>query len=108
MQTERAPRFPTDIPVAVRRPESDGRRVGRLKNLSDGGMLLVDSLAPGHGGPIAVEIPASLGFGRVLVLAEVAWRDGSVAGLRLLGMLPHHRRRFERLLLSLGTPLSPA
>lgn len=105
MQPQRAPRFATDIPVAVRHLEEEGRRVGRVKNVSEGGMLLVDPLAPAPGGSVAIEIPASAGFGRVLVLAEVAWREGQEAGLRLLGMLPHHRNRFHRLLASLGGTL---
>lgn len=108
MQVQRATRFSADIPVSVREPASEGRRVGRLKNLSDGGVMLLDELAPPPGGPIAVEIPASAGVGRVLLLGEVAWREGGRVGLKLLGMLPHHRRRFERLLDEVGAGLAPA
>lgn len=104
-QTQRAPRFETDIPVSVREPASDGRRVGRVKNLSGGGLLLVDEMAPVAGGPIAIELPASLGFGRVLLLGEVVWREGGRVGVSLRGMLPHHRHRFLRLLARLGDPV---
>lgn len=95
---EREPRIEADLEVAVRRPNEAHLRAGRVKNLSGGGLLLIDAESFQPGDAVAVEIPATADRGRVLVLGEVAWSEAEKKGLRFQGMLPHHRDRYRELL----------
>jgi hypothetical protein len=96
---EREQRISTDLPVGVKRPDESDGRPARVLNISDGGLLVEgDEVQRAPGDSLAVEIPPAGDRGRVLVLAEVAWTDNGRKGLKVQGMMPHHRMRFEALL----------
>jgi hypothetical protein len=97
----RASRLHADIPVEVRVPTGDFRQVGRVRNLNTDGLLVEHPTPLKPGASIGVEFPASDGRGRMVVLGEVAWADRARAGVRVCGMMPHHRVRYERLLSNL-------
>lgn len=101
MVTSRATRLHADIPVELRLPSGEYRRSGQVRNLNTTGLLVeyTNPLPPGES--IGVEFPATRERGRMVVLGEVAWADGHRAGVRLCGMMPHHRVRFEKLLTTL-------
>jgi hypothetical protein len=101
MQTNRANRLHADIPVDVRLPTGTYRKPGRVRNLNDGGMLLEHNSVLRAGDSVGVEFPPTSDRGRVVVLGEVAWSDRVVMGVRVCGMMPHHRVRYERLISSL-------
>lgn len=101
MVTERATRLSADIPVEVRLPTGEVRREGRVRNLNTHGILVEVPASLKAGEPIGVEFPATEGRGRMVVLGEVAWADERRAGVRVRGMTPHHRVRYETLLSAL-------
>ena len=68
----RHPRFPLDLQVTVRTPEG-GVSQGQVKNLSDGGLLLLTSEIFPPPTPLRVELRARQG-GRTFE-GEVRWND---------------------------------
>jgi hypothetical protein len=77
------------------------RRAITVRDVSDGGLRL--ELAAGElalGDELGVELPAQRGLPRIVGLAKVRWTDGRRAGLSLDAMFPHHRWRFERIVLA--------
>lgn len=113
MVTSRATRLYADIPVEVRLPTGDSsfssrsasaretRRTGRVRNLNTTGLLVEYTNPLRVGESIGVEFPPTRERGRMVLLGEVAWADQKRAGVRVCGMMPHHRVRFEKLLTSL-------
>lgn len=98
MKLQRANRLHADIPVEVRLPAGEHRKTGRVRNLNADGLLIEYDNPLRAGESIGVEFPPSRERGRMVVLGEVAWSDERRAGVRVCGMMPHHRARFERLL----------
>ena len=101
MQHVRASRLHADIPVDGRVPTGDFHQTARVRNLNTDGLLIEHDTPLSPGASIGVEFPAGAGRGRMVVLGEVAWTDRLRAGVRVCGMMPHHRVRYERLLTSL-------
>lgn len=97
----RATRLYADIPVEVRLPAGDFRQTGRVRNLNTSGLLVEYKNPLRVGESIGVEFPPTRERGRMVVLGEVAWADDRRAGVRVCGMMPHHRVRFEKLLTTL-------
>ncbi len=103
MKPLRANRLHADIPVDVRLPVGELKKPGRVRNLTADGMLVEYDNPLRAGQSIGLEFPPSRERGRMVVLGEVAWSDEQRAGVRVCGMMPHHRARFERLLGNLET-----
>ena len=101
MQQLRASRLHADIPVEVRIPTGEFHQVGRVRNLNTDGLLLEHDTPLKPGSSIGVEFPAGAGRGRMIVLGEVAWADRLRAGVKVCGMMPHHRVRYEKLVSNL-------
>lgn len=101
MAATRATRLHADIPVEVRLPTGDFRQAGRVRNLNTEGLLVEHDTPLTPGSSIGVEFPALAGRGRMVVLGEVAWADHKRAGVRVCGMMPHHRVRYEKLMTTL-------
>jgi len=101
LNAARANRLYADIPVEVRMPTGDFAQPGRVRNLTSDGLLVEHASPLKPGSTIGVEFPASAGRGRMVVLGEVAWANAQRAGVRVCGMMPHHRVRFEKLMTSL-------
>ena len=104
MTKPRSRRHLASIEVEVSQPEGDSRDPARVVNLHEDGLLIEKeqvNCAPGD--PIGIEFPATKSRGRVMILGEVAWRDATHAGVRVNGMLPHHRARYDRLVTALAT-----
>ncbi len=99
--TARPTRLSADIPVEVRLPTGDFQRAGRVRNLNTTGLLVEYKNPLRAGESIGVEFPSTRERGRMVLLGEVAWADDKRAGVRLCGMMPHHRVRFEKLLTTL-------
>jgi hypothetical protein len=98
MQPKRANRLYADISVDVRLPVGEHKKPGRVRNLTADGLLVEYENPLRAGQSIGLEFPPSRERGRMVVLGEVAWSDDKRAGVRVCGMMPHHRARFERLL----------
>jgi hypothetical protein len=103
-QSEREHRLPADIKVEIRNPAGEGKGAGRVRNLNPNGLLVEQELLDvDRGDSIGVEFPATGTRGRVMILGEVAWKEGEQTGVRVNGMMPHHRARFERMVSSIAT-----
>jgi hypothetical protein len=97
----REPRFAVDVEVDVMRLSDERVVRGRLRDVHERGLCVEHDLDVGPGDGVGVEIsthPAT--GGRVSIFAEVCWTDAGRTGLRVGGMLPHHRERLKRLLAS--------
>lgn len=101
MVMARPTRLHADIPVEVRLPSGELRRTGRVRNLNTSGLLVEYPNPLKAGESIGVEFPPTRERGRMVVLGEVAWADDKRAGIRVCGMMPHHRVRYEKLLTTL-------
>lgn len=101
---ERAQRLSADIVVEVQSPSGKATDVGRVRNLNPHGLMIEqENLKLVRGDPIGVEFPATSMRGRVMILGEVAWKHGRHTGVRVNGMMPHHRARYERMVSSIAT-----
>lgn len=94
----RATRMQADIEVEVLLPSGDVKALGRVRNLNQDGLLVEYTNPLQVGESVGVEFPETAERGRMVVLGEVAWAEQDRAGVRVRGMVPHHRARFEKLL----------
>ena len=98
---ERRIRFAAEMPIHVSREGGVVEQV-IMRDIGPDGFCVeakLDNLTVGE--TVGVEVPADEERGRITAIGELRWTDKGVAGLRLVGMLPNHRRRFEHLLESL-------
>lgn len=102
---KRSERLSTNISVEVRSPNGENQGNARVKNLTSDGLLVErsDAFPVASGEAIGIEIPANEARGRVMILGQVAWANEGQAGVRVNGMLPHHRARFERMVSTIAT-----
>ena len=101
---KRNDRLIANLIVDVKTTKGEGRGSAFVKNLNKTGFLVEQAdFHAVSGEPIGVEFPSTSARGRVMILGEVAWAKEGQAGIRVNGMLPHHRARYESLVSTIAT-----